>query len=122
MPVKTRHQEVAPNQFEFVPLYGDAGKTIDHNMIMMEIFKEKFDEHGLTALFHEKPFENINGSGKHANWSLNYVDQEGEIHNLFAVPKDEKKLKVFKLFLLIQLKALLNHSKLYLASVSSCGN
>ena len=92
--------------------------------MMMEIFKQKFDEEGLACLFHEKPFNKINGSGNHCNWSLNYVNEDGKIQNLFEIPKDnnEKKMKIFKIFVLIQLRALLIHSKLYLSSVACCGN
>ena len=91
--------------------------------MMMEIFKQKFDEEGLACLFHEKPFHTLNGSGKHCNWSLNYIDTEGKLKNLFEIPKnDDKKMKIFKLFVLIQLRALLIHSKLYLSSVACCGN
>jgi glutamine synthetase len=64
----------------------------------------------------------MNGSGKHCNWSLNYVDENGAIQNLFKIPKKPEDLPLFKLFILIQLKALINHSKLYLASVSVSGN
>jgi glutamine synthetase len=52
-------------------------------MVLMEVLKEKFENHGLAVLLHEKPFANLNGSGKHCNWSLNYVDEEGSLHNLF---------------------------------------
>jgi glutamine synthetase len=74
IPFKTKHNEVANNQFEFCAIYEDAGKAIDHNLITMEILKEVFDKHGYTVLLHEKPFKELNGSGKHANWSINYVD------------------------------------------------
>jgi glutamine synthetase len=74
IPFKTKHNEVANNQFEFACIYKEAGKAIDHNLIIMEILKEVFDKHGYTALLHEKPFQQLNGSGKHANWSINYVD------------------------------------------------
>lgn len=88
----------------------------------MEILKEKFEERGLSVLLHEKPFANINGSGKHCNWSLNYIDGSGNLKNLFSVPKKKEDEKIFQLFILIQLKALINHSKLYLSSVAACGN
>lgn len=66
----------------------------------------------------------MNGSGKHCNWSLNYIGQNGELVNLFQFPKsdDEKAQKIFKIFIFVQLKALINYSKLYLASVACCGN
>lgn len=66
---------MAPNQFEFCCIYSDAGKAIDNNMMAMETLKEVFDRHDLAVLLHEKPFKQVNGSGKHANWSLNYVNE-----------------------------------------------
>lgn len=60
-------------------------------MILMEILKEKFAEAGLAAMFHEKPFMHLNGSGKHCNWSLNYVELDGSLYNLFGVPKSKEK-------------------------------
>ncbi len=83
VPVRTRHNEVAPNQYEFCPVFEDAGKCVDHNMIAMEVIKETLNKHGLVALFHEKPFRGLNGSGKHCNWSLNYADEKGKLVNLF---------------------------------------
>lgn len=80
IPSKTRHNEVAPNQFEIAPLYEEANLAIDHNLQMMEIIRRIADEHNLVALFHEKPFTGLNGSGKHMNWSmgdntgLNYLE------------------------------------------------
>lgn len=73
-------------------------------------------------MFHEKPFSHLNGSGKHCNWSLNFVDADGSLYNLFGVPKDQGNYNLFKLFILIQLRALLKNSKLYLSSVSGPGN
>lgn len=80
IPSKTRHNEVAPNQFEIAPLYEEANLAIDHNLQMMEIIHRIADKHELVALFHEKPFTGLNGSGKHMNWSmgdntgLNYLE------------------------------------------------
>ena len=91
-------------------------------MMLMEVLKDAFDERGMTVLLHEKPFANMNGSGKHCNWSLNYVDENGDVQNLFKIPKKEKDVLLFRLFVLIQLKALLNHSKLYLSAVGVPGN
>ena len=89
---------------------------------MMEIMKERFEEYGLTVLFHEKPFPNMNGSGKHCNWSLNYIDSKGKMIDLFSVPSNKEETNLFKLMILIQLKALKDYGKLYLASVSNAGN
>lgn len=70
IPLKTRHREVAPNQFEFAPLYGSNTTQIDQNIMVMQIIEEVAPKHGLTALLQEKPFNDINGSGKHNNWSI----------------------------------------------------
>jgi glutamine synthetase len=124
VPVKTRHKEVALNQFEFCPLFEDVCKAIDHNMIMMEILREAFDRHGYVALFHEKPFAHQNGSGKHCNWSLNYIDEKGKPINIFKVPKSgsEKQKNLFKMFVLLNLNAIVNNGKLYMSSISTHAN
>lgn len=124
VPVKTRHKEVAINQFEFCPLFEDACKAIDHNMIMMEILREAFDRHGLVALFHEKPFNHLNGSGKHCNWSLNYIDEKGKPINIFKVPKQgtEKQKNLFKMFVLLNMQAIVDYGKLYMSSISTHAN
>ncbi len=71
---------------------------------------------------HEKPFEKLNGSGKHANWSLNYIEKDGSIKNLFSVPKKGEENKIFKLFILLNLMAVHRNVKLYLNSIASTGN
>ena len=88
----------------------------------MEILKETFDKYGYTVLLHEKPFREINGSGKHANWSLNFVDENNKLVNLFAVPKDHQDKSLFRLFILLTLSALKNHNSLFLTSVAPPGN
>ena len=70
IPVKTRHNEVAPNQFEVAPIFEDTNLAVDHNMLLMSLMKRVARKHGFRALLHEKPFAGINGSGKHNNWSL----------------------------------------------------
>ena len=70
IPVKTRHNEVAPNQFECAPLYEEANLAVDHNQLIMDIMKRVARKHKFRVLLHEKPFAGINGSGKHNNWSL----------------------------------------------------
>jgi glutamine synthetase len=122
VPVKTRHNEVAINQFEFCPLFLEAGKTIDQNMMLMEILKEAFARRGYEVLLHEKPFLNMNGSGKHHNWSLNYVDKDGKIVNLFKIPKAGQDPTLFKLFVLINLAAVANNNKLYMGAIGTNGN
>merc|ERR1719236_109640 len=70
IPLKTRHREVAPNQYETAPLFGSVTTQTDQNLIVMQILEEVAAQHGLAALLQEKPFNNINGSGKHNNWSI----------------------------------------------------
>ena len=71
-----RHNEVAPCQFEIAPLFIDANVAVDQNLIIMDVLKKKADKHGLACLLHEKPFQGVNGSGKHNNWSL--VTDDGQ--------------------------------------------
>ena len=75
IPAKTRHNEVAPAQFELAPLFEDVNLAIDHNMLVMEILRQQASRHGLVCLLHEKPFVGVNGSGKHNNWSISYGDK-----------------------------------------------
>lgn len=70
IPLRTRHREVAPNQYEVVALFGKVTAQVDHNVILSQILEEVSVRHNLAALLHEKPFEGVNGSGKHNNWSL----------------------------------------------------
>ena len=70
IPVKTRHNEVAPNQFELAPVFEEANLAVDHNLLLMDVMDKIADRHNFKVLFHEKPFDGINGSGKHNNWSL----------------------------------------------------
>ena len=75
VPVKTRHNEVAPAQFEVAPIFESSNVACDHNMLLMEVFRKTAQKHGLRCLFHEKPFSGVNGSGKHNNWSM--ADEHG---------------------------------------------
>jgi glutamine synthetase len=70
IPAKTRHNEVAPAQFEIAPMFEELNLAVDHNMLVMEVLRQTAERHGLVCLLHEKPFAGINGSGKHLNWSL----------------------------------------------------
>jgi glutamine synthetase len=70
IPCKTRHNEVAPNQFELAPIFEETNLAVDHNMLLMSLMKKVARKHGFRVLLHEKPFAGINGSGKHNNWSL----------------------------------------------------
>ena len=120
VPIKTRHKEVAPNQYEMCAVFEDASRCIDQNMIKMKILEEACDRHDLVPLWHEKPFGHLNGSGKHMNWSLEFYTSDNVRRNLF-IPKSYDD-QTFILTTLITLKALLNHQKLYLASVAVPGN
>ena len=70
IPVKTRHNEVAPNQFELAPIFEEANLAVDHNSLLMHVMDKVADKHNFKVLLHEKPFKDVNGSGKHNNWSM----------------------------------------------------
>ena len=72
IPAKTRHNEVAPAQFEIAPVFEELNLAVDHNMVIMEVLRQTAERHNLVCLLHEKPFAGINGSGKHNNWSISY--------------------------------------------------
>lgn len=118
IPVKTRHNEVAPNQFEFVPLFEEANLANDHNQLLMDIMKKIARRHKFAVLFHEKPFAGINGSGKHLNWSLRSDDGV----NLFSPGKNPKSNLRFLTFVVNTLKTVFDHQDLLRASISSAGN
>ena len=118
IPAKTRHNEVAPNQFEIAPIYEPAAIAFDHNQMLMEIMTTVAERHHLAALLHEKPFAGINGSGKHVNWSL--ATDEG--HNLLEPGRSPQENLQFLYFLAACLKALHRHGGLLRASIASAGN
>ncbi len=118
IPVKTRHNEVAPNQFEIAPIYEPAALAFDHNQMLMEIMTTVAERHHLAALLHEKPFAGINGSGKHVNWSL--ATDEG--HNLLEPSQSPQENLQFLYFLVACVKALHRHGGLLRASIASAGN
>ncbi|MBI5624381.1 MAG: glutamine synthetase III [Elusimicrobia bacterium] len=118
VPVKTRHNEVAPNQFEVAPVHEEANVAVDHNQLVMDVFARVALRHGLTALFHEKPFAGTNGSGKHLNWSL--ATDTGV--NLLAPGETPDENLRFLVFLVAAVKAVHDHSRLLRASVASSGN
>ncbi|MGV8140103.1 MAG: glutamine synthetase III [Mangrovibacterium sp.] len=118
IPVKTRHNEVAPNQFEFVPLFEEANLANDHNQLLMDIMKKIARRHKFAVLFHEKPFSGINGSGKHLNWSLRSDDGI----NLFSPGKNPKSNLRFLTFVVNTLKTVFDHQDLLRASISSASN
>ncbi len=118
IPVKTRHNEVAPNQFECAPIFEECNLAVDHNVLLMDLMKRVARHHHLAVLIHEKPFDHINGSGKHCNWSL--ATDTGV--NLLAPGKNPKSNLQFLSFLVCVLKAVYKHADLLRASVASPGN
>ena len=117
IPAKTRHNEVAPAQFELAPIFEDMNLACDHNMLVMEMLREVADRHGLVCLLHEKPFAGVNGSGKHNNWSVNY----GNI-NLLEPGKDPQQNAIFLTMMTAIIEAVDTHSARLRASVSGAGN
>ncbi|MEW6060544.1 MAG: glutamine synthetase III [Bacteroidota bacterium] len=118
IPLKTRHNEVAPNQFEVAPIYEDVNVAIDHNQILMDLMDRIAQRHNLAVLLHEKPFANVNGSGKHSNWALG--TDKGE--NLLNPGKTPQSNLQFLIFLVATIKAVYKHSKLLRASIASAHN
>lgn len=117
IPAKTRHNEVAPAQFELAPLFEDVNLAIDHNMLVMEILRQQASRHGLVCLLHEKPFVGVNGSGKHNNWSISYGDK-----NLLDPGTDPQQNAIFLTVLTAIIEAVDKHSDLLRTSVASAGN
>lgn len=118
IPVKTRHNEVAPNQFECAPIFEEVNLAIDHNQLLMAVMKKVARRHKFRILLHEKPFKGINGSGKHNNWSL--ATDTGV--NLMAPGKNPKGNLQFLTFLVNTVKAVHKNADLLLASITSTGN
>lgn len=118
IPIKTRHNEVAPAQFEVAPVFEAANVATDHNMLVMEVLHATAEEHGLVCLAHEKPFAGINGSGKHNNWSM--CDSDG--NNLLDPGDTPSENAQFLVFLAAVLGAVHKHSKVLRSSVSGAGN
>ncbi|MHB1049735.1 MAG: glutamine synthetase III family protein [Bacteroidota bacterium] len=118
IPLKTRHNEVAPNQFEVAPIYEDVNVAIDHNQILMDLMDRIAQRHGLAVLLHEKPFANVNGSGKHCNWALS--TDKGE--NLLNPGKTPQSNLQFLIFLVATIKAVYKHSRLLRASIATAAN
>ena len=118
IPCKTRHNEVAPNQFELAPIFEETNLAIDHNMLLMSIMKKVARKHGFRCLLHEKPFAGINGSGKHNNWSL-ATDTGILLHGPGKTPKDNLR---FVTFIVETLMAVYKHNGLLKASIMSATN
>jgi glutamine synthetase len=118
MPSKTRHNEVAPAQYEIAPIYEDLNIGVDHNMMAMEIMRQIADKHGLACLLHEKPFAGINGSGKHNNWSV--VGPDGK--NWLYPGKTPHENAKFLTILCAVIKAVDSYADLLRVGVASAGN
>ena len=116
--LQTRHNEVAPNQFECAPVYCDAIKAVDQNMMLMIVMQKVAEKHHLKVILHEKPFDGVNGSGKHCNWSI--VTDTGV--NLLSPGSTPKKNLQFLSFYAAVLKAVYRHHYLLMTSVATLGN
>jgi glutamine synthetase len=118
IPVRTRHNEVAPSQFEVAPLFEEVNVANDHNQLMMDVMSRVGEKHNLKILFHEKPFAGLNGSGKHNNWSL--ITDTGV--NLYAPSSSARDNLLFLTFFVTTIKAVHEHADLLRASIATAGN
>ena len=117
IPAKTRHNEVAPAQFELAPMFEELNLAVDHNMIVMEVLQKVAEKNGLVCLLHEKPYAGINGSGKHNNWSINYGDK-----NLLNPGDNPEDNAIFLTVLCALIDAVDTHADLLRVAVASAGN
>src|SRR5262245_5716159 len=118
IPVKTRHNEVAPSQYEIAPLFEDSNLATDHNMLTMDVMRRTSEKYGLVCLMHEKPFAGINGSGKHNNWSMS-TDAGENLLNPGDTPHDNAQ---FLVFCVAVIRAVAKYPELLRVSVASAGN
>jgi glutamine synthetase len=118
IPVKTRHNEVAPNQFEFAPIFEETNLAVDHNCLLMDVMEKVAERHDLKVLFHEKPFKGVNGSGKHNNWSL--ATDTGV--NLLSPSKTPMSNLQFLTFFINTIKAVHDHESLLRGAIATAGN
>jgi glutamine synthetase len=118
IPVKTRHNEVAPNQFELAPIFEEANLAVDHNSLLMDIMEKVAERHHFKVLFHEKPFKGINGSGKHNNWSLS----TNTGINLLSPGKTPKRNLQFLTYFINTIKAVNEYEELMRSSIASANN
>ena len=118
IPIKTRHNEVAPNQFEIAPVFEQANLAIDHNLVLMALMKSVAEKHGFKVLLHEKPFAGVNGSGKHCNWSLG----TGSGIGLMSPGKTDEENLRFLTFMANVLKAVYDNNALLKACVLTASN
>ena len=117
IPAKTRHNEVAPAQFELAPMFEDMNLAVDHNMLVMEVLRQTAEANNLVCLLHEKPFEGVNGSGKHCNWSLSYGER-----NLLSPGDNPRDNAIFLTVLSAVIRAVDLHSDILRMSVAGAGN
>ena len=117
IPARTRHNEVAPAQFELAPMYEELNLAVDHNMLVMEVLRQTAERHGLVCLLHEKPFRRVNGSGKHNNWAVNYGDMR-----LLNPGSDPSQNAIFLTMLCAVIRAVDLHADLLLSATASAGN
>ncbi|HUX34118.1 MAG TPA: glutamine synthetase III [Gemmatimonadaceae bacterium] len=124
VPIMTRHNEVAPSQFEMAPLYEETDIAVDHNQLVMATLRKVALRHGLQALLHEKPFAGINGSGKHCNWSMSITSDRPELDgfNLLKPGETPHQNVRFLIFLAAVLQAVHRHAGLLRAGIASAGN
>ncbi len=118
IPIKTRHNEVAPNQYECAPVFEEANLATDHNQLLMTIMKKVAKKHHFKVLFHEKPYKDVNGSGKHCNWSL--ITDTGV--NLFSPGKTPKTNMLFLSFFVSVIRGVFEYQDLLRSSIVSLGN
>ena len=118
IPLKTRHNEVAPHQFECAPSFEEANLAIDHNLLLMSLMRHTAKQHHLKVIFHEKPFAGINGSGKHSNWSL--MTDKGK--NLLSPGKTPRTNLQFLTFFVCTVRAVYEHGYLLMSSVANLSN
>jgi len=118
IPLKTRHNEVAPSQFECAPIYEEINLAIDHNQLLMDIMDRAGKRHNLKVLLHEKPFAGVNGSGKHNNWSM--ITNTGK--NLLSPGKTPKSNLMFLTFFVNTIKAVYEHADMLRASIATVNN
>src|SRR5690606_1993383 len=118
IPIKTRHNEVAPNQFECAPVFEEANQAVDHNSLLMDLMARVARKHNFKVLFHEKPYAGVNGSGKHNNWSLG--TDTGE--NLLSPGKNPKKNLQFLTFFINTIKAVHDYGDILRSVIASASN
>ena len=117
IPAKTRHNEVAPAQFELAPMFEDLNLAVDHNMMVMEVLRQTAERNDLVCLLHEKPFEGVNGSGKHCNWSIAYGGR-----NLLSPGSNPRENAIFITFLLAIIRAIEMHADILRETTAGAGN